>query len=47
LHRSGTVSMTIRLPIFWVPWVLAGSCVLMVLITLYHLFHPGKELIKP
>jgi TRAP-type C4-dicarboxylate transport system permease small subunit len=47
LKSSGTVSMTVQLPIFWVPYVLASSCVLIVLITLYHLFHPGKELIKP
>jgi TRAP-type C4-dicarboxylate transport system permease small subunit len=47
LKRSGTVSMTVQLPIFWVPYVLACSCALMVLITIYHLLHPGKELIKP
>lgn len=47
LRNSGTVSMTVQLPIFWVPYVLAASWVLVVLITIYHLFHPGKELIKP
>jgi TRAP-type C4-dicarboxylate transport system permease small subunit len=47
LKSSGTVSMTIQLPIFWIPYVLACSCGLMVLITIYHLLHPGKELIKP
>jgi TRAP-type C4-dicarboxylate transport system permease small subunit len=47
LRKSGEVSMTIQLPIFWVPWVLAASCVLVVLVTFYHLANPGKELIKP
>ncbi|MBI5384914.1 MAG: TRAP transporter small permease [Verrucomicrobia bacterium] len=47
LKSSGTVSMTVQLPIFWVPYVLAASCVLVVLITFYHLTHPGKELMKP
>lgn len=47
LRKSGEVSMTIQLPIFWVPWVLAASCVLVVLVTFYHLVCPGKELIKP
>jgi TRAP-type C4-dicarboxylate transport system permease small subunit len=47
LKQSGEVSMTLQLPVFWVPYVLAGSCVLVVLITLYHLLYPGKEMIKP
>jgi TRAP-type C4-dicarboxylate transport system permease small subunit len=47
LKSSGTVSMTVQLPIFWVPWVLAASCGLVVLITIYHLLHPGRELLKP
>ena len=47
LKHSGTVSMTLQLPVFWVPYILAASCVLVVLVTLFHLLHPGKELIKP
>jgi TRAP-type C4-dicarboxylate transport system permease small subunit len=47
LKRSGEVSLTLQLPIFWVPYVLAASCVLVVLIKFYHLTHPGKPMIKP
>ncbi len=47
LRASGTVSMTVQLPIFWVPYVLACSCVLVVLIKIYHLTHPGQSLLKP
>ncbi len=47
LLASGTASMTIRLPIFWVPYVLAASCGLVVLIKIYHLLHPGKALLQP
>jgi len=47
LRLKGEVSMTLQLPIFWVPYVLAGSCGLVVLIKLYHLTHPGKPLLKP
>jgi TRAP-type C4-dicarboxylate transport system permease small subunit len=47
LHRRGEVSMTLQLPVFWVPYVLAGSCALVVLIKLYHLTHPGRPMIKP
>lgn len=47
LRAKGEVSMTLQLPIFWVPYVLAFSCALVVLIKLYHLTHPGKPMIKP
>jgi TRAP-type C4-dicarboxylate transport system permease small subunit len=47
LWRSGEVSMTMQLPVFWVPYVMAFSCAVVVLVTLYHLFHPGKALLKP
>ncbi len=47
LRSRGEVSMTLQLPIFWVPYVLSVSCVLVVLIKLYHLTHPGKPMIKP
>ncbi len=47
LRRRGEVSGTLELPIFWVPYVLAASCALVVLIKLYHLTHPGRPMIKP
>ncbi len=47
LRESGEVSMTLRLPVFWVPWVMAGGCALSVLVTCYHLLHPGKRLMDP
>ena len=47
LRNKGEVSMTLQLPIFWVPYVLAVSCALVVLIKVYHLTHPGKPMIKP
>ena len=47
LRTKGEVSMTLQLPIFWVPYVLAFSCALVVLIKIYHLTHPGKPMIKP
>jgi TRAP-type C4-dicarboxylate transport system permease small subunit len=47
LRSRGEVSMTLQLPVFWVPYVLAVSCGLVVLIKLYHLTHPGKPMIKP
>lgn len=47
LRAAGEVSMTLQLPVFWVPYVLAGSCGLVVLIKLYHLTHPGQALLSP
>jgi TRAP-type C4-dicarboxylate transport system permease small subunit len=47
LRLSGEVSLTLQLPVFWVPYLLAASCGLVVLIKLYHLFHPGQSLLKP
>ena len=47
LRLSGEVSLTLQLPVYWVPYLLAASCGLVVLIKLYHLFHPGQSLLKP
>jgi len=47
LLESGEVSLTLGLPVFWVPYLLAASCGLVVLVKLYHLFHPGQPLLKP
>jgi len=47
LRAKGEVSMTLQLPIFWLPYLLAASCVLVVLIKVYHLTHPGKPMIHP
>lgn len=47
LRSSGEVSMTLQLPVFWVPWVMAFGCVVAVLVTVYHLFHPGRRLLEP
>ena len=47
LRAKGEVSMTLQLPIFWLPYTLAAACVLVVLIKIYHLTHPGKSLLRP
>ncbi len=47
LRAKGEVSMTLQLPIFWLPYTLAASCALVVLIKVYHLTHPGKSLLQP
>jgi TRAP-type C4-dicarboxylate transport system permease small subunit len=47
LKSSGQVSTTLELPLFWVPYVMAFACVVTMLVTLYHLLHPGRALLKP
>ena len=47
LYRSGEVSATMQIPMFWVPLVLAFSCAVVALVVLHNLLHPGKVMIKP
>lgn len=46
LLHSNQVMQTLPIPVFWIPWMISLSCILMILTILYHLFHPGKELVK-
>lgn len=47
LMRSGEVAPTLSVPFFWIPWLLAVSLAATALTTLYHLTHPGKEMMRP
>ena len=47
LLRSGEVTPTVQIPVFWVPLVIAASCGLVALVVLHNLLHPGKVLVKP
>lgn len=47
LKASGQGTPTMGWPIFWLPWWMALCSGVMVLVILYHLMHPGKELMKP
>jgi TRAP-type C4-dicarboxylate transport system permease small subunit len=39
--------VTLRWPLFWVPYIMALCCASTVLVVLEHLLYPGEELIKP
>jgi TRAP-type C4-dicarboxylate transport system permease small subunit len=45
--ESGQVMPTLKIPMFWIPFVIGFNCLLMLFIVFYHLIHPGKEMIKP
>lgn len=46
LRRSGELTTTLRLPIFWMAWLISASCVLVVLVILHRLLHPRQELMS-
>ncbi len=47
LFRAGEVFPNLGLPVFWIPLLISFNCFLMMVVFIYHLVHPGKELIKP
>ena len=47
LKHNGVVSMTLQLPVFWLPYLAAFSFGVMVLVIFYNMTHPGREMIKP
>ncbi|MDR1317837.1 MAG: TRAP transporter small permease [Spirochaetales bacterium] len=47
LASTGQVMLTLKVPVFWLPFLLSGVFVLLIIITFYHLVHPGKGMIKP
>ena len=47
LYRAGEVFPNLGLPVFWIPFLISFNCFLMMVVFIYHLVHPGKELIKP
>ena len=46
LRRSGEVLLTLEVPVFWIPWVIAFSCGIVILVLIHGLLQPGKELMK-
>jgi len=47
LFSSGEVFPNLGMPVFWIPFVISLNCMLMMVVFIYHLIHPGKEYIKP
>jgi TRAP-type C4-dicarboxylate transport system permease small subunit len=47
LRRSGQVSDTVQIPLFWLPHLIALSCAVTALVILHGIAHADRELIKP
>ena len=45
--QSGEVTATLHMPMFWVPWLAALACGVTAGVTLWHLLHPGRSMIRP
>jgi len=44
---SGEVTATLHMPMFWVPWLAALACLATAGVTLWHLLHPGRSMMRP
>ena len=44
---SGEVTTTLHMPMFWVPWFVAAACLATAGVTLWHLLHPGRSMVRP
>ncbi len=47
LKQMHKMTMTLNIPWFWVLWCMGGAFVFVILVKLFHLTHPRKELIRP
>jgi TRAP-type C4-dicarboxylate transport system permease small subunit len=45
--NKNAMTLTLNIPLFWVYWVAGFSFCVVILVKLYHLAHPGKEMIRP
>lgn len=46
-RNSGEVTTTLHMPMFWVPWLVALACLATAGVTLWHLLHPGRSMLRP
>lgn len=47
LYASGEVMPTLRIPVFWIPFLISFNLLLVFVAIFYHLLKPGKEMVKP
>ena len=46
-RNTGQVTATLHMPMFWVPWLVAAACLVTAGVTLWHLLHPGRSMVRP
>ncbi len=47
LLEKNAVALSLGIPIFWILWVMGVSFCLVILVVIYNLTHPGREMIRP
>ena len=47
MYRSGEVTPTLQVPMFWSLYVLSFSCGVVTLVIFHNMLHPNREMIKP
>lgn len=47
LREAGEVFPNLGLPVFWIPLLISFNSLLMIVVFIFHLVHPGKEYIRP
>lgn len=47
LRASGVLMPTLKIPVFWMPLLISFNALLICIVIVYHLVHPGEEMIKP
>ena len=47
LKRTGEVSLTLQLPVYWIAYFISGALAVTVLVKAHNLLHPGRGMIKP
>jgi TRAP-type C4-dicarboxylate transport system permease small subunit len=47
MHDKNQLMVTLRWPLFWVPYIMAVCCAATVLVIFEHIAYPDEELIKP
>lgn len=46
LKKGNVSSLTLRIPLFWIPYLIAFSCLLTALVILHRVFNSNEELMK-
>jgi TRAP-type C4-dicarboxylate transport system permease small subunit len=46
LHAAGELMPTLRMPVFWIPLLIALNSLLVFIVIVHHLLHPGEEMIE-
>ncbi len=47
MKAANQLTMSLHMPEFWIPYVIAFCCAAVALVKIHNMLHPGKPMIKP